>query len=176
MTSPNPFQDAVALDEGRGAIAPEADAALIARIVEDFHVPHLKDLLEAIDLARKVEERHADHANAPLGLAELLTGFFDHLSMHQAKEEAVLFPMMLRGVPDLTGPLTVMHSEHDDVRDDLARIGEITHQFTAPEEACRSWRSLYDLCSKFDRELREHIRLEETILFPRFLPAGGPHA
>lgn len=152
----------------KGTEAPEPDAMLIARIVDDFHVPHLRDLLVVIELARTVEARHADHPRAPIGLMRLLARFFDHLSLHQAKEEAVLFPMMLRGATDLSGPISVMNSDHEDVRGDLARLGEITDGFTAPPDACGSWSRLYDLCRKFDGELREHIRLEEEVLFPRF--------
>lgn len=151
-----------------GTDTPEPDALLIARIVDDFHIPHLRDLLVVIELARKVEASHADHARAPIGLMQLLVRFFDHLSLHQAKEEAMLFPMMLRGVEDLSGPISVMNSDHEDVRSDLARLTEITDGFTAPPDACGSWTKLYDLCRKFDGELREHIRLEEDVLFPRF--------
>jgi len=150
------------------AEASEPDALLIARIVDDFHIPHLRDLLVVIELARKVEARHAEHSRVPVGLMQLLARFFDHLSLHQAKEEAVLFPMMLRGVGDLSGPIGVMSSEHDVVRSDLARLREITDDFTAPNDACGSWTRLYDLCRKFDRDLREHIRLEEDVLFPRY--------
>lgn len=154
----------------------EPDALLIARIVDDFHIPHLRDLLVVIELARKVEARHAEHARAPVGLMQLLVRFFDHLSLHQAKEEAVLFPMMLRGVSDLSGPIGVMGGEHDDVRNDLARLREITDDFAAPKDACGSWTRLYDLCRKFDGDLREHIRLEEEVLFPRYSRSvmGGP--
>lgn len=147
----------------------EPDAQLIARIINDFHVPHLRDLLQAIDTARKVEAVHADHDEAPLGLAALLTSFFDHLSMHQAREEAVLFPMMLNGAGDLTHPVAAMNREHDDVRVDLDALGRMTRGFEPPEGACGSWRALYDLCRKFDADLREHMRLEEKVLFPRFI-------
>jgi len=165
------FQDSSALQDGADGLpsALEPDAQLIARIINDFHVPHLRDLLKAIDTARRVEARHADHCEAPLGLAALLTSFFDHLSMHQAREEAVLFPMMLNGAADLTHPVAAMTREHEDVRGDLDALRQITHGFEPPEEACGSWRALYDLCRKFDEDLREHIRLEEQVLFPRFV-------
>lgn len=163
------FQDRSA-SEDRVGLPPalEGDAALIARIISDFHVPHLRDLLIATDAARKVEARHADHGEAPVGLAALLMSFFAHLSVHQSREEAVLFPMMLNGTADLTHPIAAMTKEHEDVRRDLDALRQITHGFETPQEACGSWRGLYDLCRKFDADLREHMRLEEEVLFPRF--------
>lgn len=149
-------------------LALETDARLIGRIVADYHVPHLRDLLHALDGARKIEARHGDHPQAPAGLTALLTKLFDHLSFHQAREEAVLFPMMLNATVKLVHPISVMTAEHEDVRRDLAELARITRGFEAPEDACSTWRGLYERCRTFDAELREHIRLEEEVLFPRF--------
>ena len=149
--------------------AAEPTAELIARILKDYHVPHLRDLLEAIDLARRVEERHGGHAQAPVGLAALLGEIFEHLGVHQAREEAVLFPAMLAGARNLAGPLAVMDADHRDVGLQLGELERLTHGFEAPEEACGTWRRLYALCRQFHRDLQDHIRLEDEVLFPRFL-------
>lgn len=163
------FQDRSDLDQlSEPPLALETDARLIGRIVDDYHVPHLQDLLQALDGARKIEARHGDHPLAPVGLTALLTRLFDHLSFHQAREEAVLFPMMLNATVKLAHPIQVMTAEHEDVRRELIELARITHGFKAPEGACSTWRGLYECCRTFDAELREHIRLEEEVLFPRF--------
>ena len=164
------FQDRSEFQDLAADLPPalETDARLIGRIVNDYHVPHLRDLLVALESSRKVEARHRHHPQAPEGLTDLLTRFFDHLSIHQAREEAVLFPMMLKGAPNLSHPILAMVIEHQDVRQDLCELAQITRGFTPPEDACGSWLGLYDLCRKFDADLREHIRLEEEVLFPRF--------
>jgi regulator of cell morphogenesis and NO signaling len=146
----------------------ESDADLIGRIVEVYHVPHLRDLLEAIELARRVEARHCEHPQAPAGLAKLLSEIFDHLAIHQAREETVLFPAMLNRGRNLIHPMMAMATEHDDVRANLAELRRLTGGFEPPAEACGSWRALYAVCGKFDADMREHIRLEEEVLFPRF--------
>lgn len=166
MTKPLAAADQPVADQSH---AEQSDASLIAHIVEDFHVPHLRDLLAAIDLARKVEVVHAAHPEVPAGLTELLQEFFDHLSEHQAKEEAILFPMMLRGARGLSGPISVMNSDHDDIRGALERLAVLTRTFVVPADGCGSWRRLYELCGGFHRDLREHLRLEEQVLFPRHL-------
>lgn len=147
----------------------ETDAHLIARIINDFHVPHLAVLISAQDMARRVEAVHADHFRAPLGLAALLGAFFEILSVHQAREEAVLFPMMLRGARQLAAPIAMMDADHDEVRAALVRLSDLTDEFTPPEDACGTWRALYAQCRQFDQDLREHIRLEDQVLFPRFM-------
>jgi regulator of cell morphogenesis and NO signaling len=148
----------------------ETDAELIQRLIERYHVPHLRDLVTAVELARRVEARHAGAPGCPVGLADRLSQVFDHLSQHQAREETVLFPAMLAGGgPMLAFPMAVMAAEHDAVREALSDLQRLTNGFVPPAGACGSWIGLYDLCRKFDGELREHVRLEDEVLFPRFL-------
>jgi regulator of cell morphogenesis and NO signaling len=42
-----------------------------------------------------------------------------------------------------------------------------------PEEACAKWRELYRALAELERELMEHIALENSVLFPRALEEGG---
>jgi regulator of cell morphogenesis and NO signaling len=147
----------------------ETDANLIARIVNDFHVPHLGVLVSAQDLARRVEAAHAAHPQAPIGLAVLLGTLFETLSVHQAREESVLFPMMLRGATHLAAAIAMMGGDHDEVRAALTRLRRLTGDFTPPHDACGSWRTLYAQCRQFESDLCEHIRLEDEVLFPRFI-------
>lgn len=146
----------------------EPDAHLIRRIVENYHGPHLHDLRAAIDLSHKVEARHSGHPSAPDGLAGLLTETFDHLAAHQAREEAILFPAMLSGMIDFLPWISDIGGEHDDVRGRLEALKQTAGGYQVPADACSTWLELYGLCGKLDAELREHIRLEEEVLFPRF--------
>lgn len=159
--------------DGAAALEPlppalEADADLIARIIRDFHVPHLGDLVRILALAQRVEARHGDRDDAPQGLADVLAGLFEALSIHQAREESVLFPMMLRGAGRLAEPIAAMAGDHHQVEKALVELARLTRGFVPPADACGSWRSLYEQCRDFDAALREHIRLEEQVLFPRF--------
>lgn len=152
------------------AEAPCEPAALIAHILERYHKVHMVELPEAIGLARKVEAVHADHPNCPPGLADHLALMTDDLQGHQHKEEAVLFPMMLNGGHPMIGhPIARMAAEHQDVAEQLLRLAILTHDFAPPDDACTSWRALYQACRKLDADLREHMHLENNILFPQFL-------
>ncbi|WP_339930242.1 iron-sulfur cluster repair di-iron protein [uncultured Brevundimonas sp.] len=153
-----------------GTAAPAETADLIAHIIERYHKVHRVEFPEAIRLARRVETVHQAKADCPRGLAELLTLMFDDLEDHQHKEEAVLFPAMVHGgTPTLRYPIAQMMQEHVELGEQLAFMADLTDDFTPPEGACNTWRALYAACSKLDTDLREHVHLENNILFQRFL-------
>ena len=65
------------------------DNTLIDHIITNYHDRHRRDLPELIALAAKVENRHLDKAECPVGLSQLLVQIFDELSSHMQKEEQV---------------------------------------------------------------------------------------
>ena len=88
------------------------------------------------------------------------------------KEEQVLFPMLQMGMgPQASTPIQVMRYEHDQHAEALEQLLSLTNQITPPAEACNTWRSLYRELSAFHADLREHIRLENDILFARAAPS-----
>lgn len=150
--------------------APTAPPALIAHILRRYHEVHMAEFPEAIGLARRVEAVHGAHPRCPTGIADHLALMADDLEGHQRKEEGVLFPMMLNGgSPMIAHPIARMTDEHRDVVEQLRQLAVMTNDFTPPEGACTSWRALYAMCSKLDADLREHMRLENDVLFPQFI-------
>ncbi|MFZ5671010.1 MAG: hemerythrin domain-containing protein [Pseudomonadota bacterium] len=143
---------------------------LIEHIIARYHEVHRRELPEAVRLARKVEAVHGAAQGAPVGLADHLALIAADLEEHQQKEEQVLFPMMLMGgAPMIRFPIGRMMAEHEEVREQLARLSELAGRFVPPEGACGSWRELCRLCGKIHDDLIEHMRLENEVLFPRFL-------
>jgi regulator of cell morphogenesis and NO signaling len=156
------------------AVAPQTPPAeigeLIAFILERYHQTHRRELPEAIRLARKVEALHAQSADCPTGLADHLAMIADDLESHQQKEEKVLFPLMTQGgSAAIRFPIDRMMAEHRDVDVQLEQLEALTADFVPPRDACRTWRQLYRLCGKIDADLREHMRLENEVLFARFI-------
>lgn len=142
---------------------------LIDYILERYHETHRRELAELVPLARKVETVHRDHPRAPHGLAEALEILRQTLSEHMEKEERMLFPMMRQAhTAALEGPVAMMRHEHHEHDTHLRRLEELTARFTAPQDACRSWRALYAGTSKLADDLRAHMNLENKELFPRF--------
>lgn len=153
-----------------GVHAPAETADLIAHIIARYHKMHRREFRTVIELARRVESAHHARADCPRGLANLLSDLFEDLEDHQHKEEAVLFPAMIKGLgPVLRDPIARSMLDHDELGELLDFMAELTDDFVAPEGACASWRALYAGCSKLDMDLREHVHLENNILFRRFL-------
>lgn len=163
------------------AEAATADAPLIAWdekplpelvdfILSHYHEPLRSELPRLSALARKVERVHREKATVPVGLADHLEKMLDSLERHMNKEEQVLFPAINAGRGrQAVMPVQVLEHEHEDHAEELARLRELANGFAPPEEACTTWRALYLGLEQFERELMEHIGLENNVLFPRAL-------
>ena len=62
-------------------------------------------------------------------------------------------------------------AEHVDHGENLARMRALAGDLVPPPEACTTWRALYLGLGNLERELMEHIHLENNVLFPRVLMA-----
>jgi regulator of cell morphogenesis and NO signaling len=60
-----------------------------------------------------------------------------------------------------------MLAEHDAAGGILACIRELSHDFAPPVDACPTYRGFYQALAEFEQDLRQHIHLENNILFPR---------
>ncbi len=151
--------------------APIAD--LVAFIVSRYHDRLREELPQLVELAAKVESKHADKPPCPHGLADHLVVVHQNVLMHLAKEEKILFPLILDGMGYMaSGPVRVMEQEHDDHREALLRTRALTNDLRIPEEACTSWRALYMRLDALEADLMEHIHLENNVLFPRVLESA----
>jgi regulator of cell morphogenesis and NO signaling len=62
-----------------------------------------------------------------------------------------------------------MEREHEAVGAALRRIRELTDGYTVPAEACNTWRALWRGLGALEKDLHQHIHLENNILFPKAL-------
>jgi len=154
-------------DETRWDQQPIKD--LIHHILVTFHEPLREDLFRLTALARKVYDVHRDKEPEMLSeLLEIVVGLQAELESHMAKEEQILFPMILKGRGAMAaGPISVMEHEHEYAGHALARLRELTNGYEVPAKACNTWRALWHGLATMEEELHEHIHLENNILFPR---------
>jgi regulator of cell morphogenesis and NO signaling len=145
-------------------------AELVDHVLTRFHQPLRAQLPELERMAARVESVHPDKPGCPLGLAAHLASAREELDQHMQKEEQVLFPMIASGRGAVAaGPISVMEHEHDGHAAALLRIRELTGDNQPPPHACTTWRALYVGLDALERELMEHIHLENNVLFPRAL-------
>ncbi len=167
MTAPNRSE----IPAAPGLAAPAAPdvGAMIDHVVSRFHEAHRRQLPELVRLAERVETVHRDDPDAPLGLAQILRTTQGELTRHMMKEEIVVFPRMRRNVgAPLDQRLAELSAEHDAHGEALARIRALSHDFTAPEGACGSWRALAAGLAEFADDLERHVAFENDVLFPVF--------
>lgn len=141
---------------------------LIDHLLARYHARHREQLPELIRLASRVEQVHGHHLHCPNGLADLLRDIQQELENHMLKEEQVLFPMLQMGMgPQAAMPIQVMRHEHDQHAEALEQLLGLTDRITPPSGACSTWRNLYEQLTAFHDDLREHIHLENDVLFAR---------
>lgn len=146
-------------------------ATLIDHIMTRFHEPLRSELDKLVATARQVQAAHRERHAGELGaLAEVLTNLRLELLEHMQVEEDVLFPWVRSGDARTAGEIVKRLAEdHVRAAAHLARIRELTANFAVPDDACVTWRTLLVDLRVMDDSLREHIHLENNILFPRAL-------
>jgi regulator of cell morphogenesis and NO signaling len=156
-------------------------ASLISYIVEKHHAYCGEEGLRLQPLLEKVVSRHGDRHPELAQVQEAFTSLRNELSMHLMKEEQMLFPYIIAFEEQATrqsapprapfgtvqNPVRMMVDEHDDAGHLLKEIRGLTRSFTAPPDACTSFKALYQGLEAFEVDLHQHIHLENNILFPR---------
>lgn len=150
-------------------------AQLIAHLLDRYHAAHRREVPRLWQMAQKVERVHGDKPECPRGLADHLARLGQELEEHMQKEEKVLFPLLLAGAgAAAAGPIHCMMAEHDEHGRNLARTRELAHDLVPPASACGTWRALYLGLAELEREVMEHVHLENHVLFPQAV--GAPLA
>jgi regulator of cell morphogenesis and NO signaling len=177
MTRSN-SQDTSALDF-QNASLPE----LIEHILNTHHV-FTKSEMDRLDaLAGKVISAHGGNHPELIHLGELFKRLCDDLKPHMFKEEQVLFPYivaMTQAVEKdqtrpfapfgtVNNPIRVMLREHDTAGQILRELRALTSDYKVPPDACISYQTLYEALENFERDLHQHIHLENNLLFPKAL-------
>lgn len=147
-----------------------------AAIVSTYHAFTREELATFQPLAAKVHSVHGDRRPELAEVKKLVGELSGDMLPHMLKEEQVLFPyveQMEKGQPTtpffgtVRNPVRMMMLEHDRVGELLARLREITEEFTPPESACFSYRELYRRLAEFETLTHEHIHVENNLYFPR---------
>jgi regulator of cell morphogenesis and NO signaling len=132
-------------------------------------------------LIAKVVGVHGKNHPELLTVQAIFAALSEELQLHLMKEEQILFPYVLRmeesviaseiAPPAMFGtvmnPIRMMIQEHDGAGDALRSLRSATGDYSVPEDACVSYRTLYQALQDFEKDLHQHIHLENNILFPR---------
>lgn len=156
-------------------------ASLINHIVQKHHAYCREECLRLEPLLAKVVSKHGEHHPELHQIQELFFSLRNELSMHLMKEEQMLFPYIIsleesakhKSVPPrapfgtVQNPIRMMVQEHDNAGHLTKEIRGLAQNFVTPEEACNSFKALYQGLEAFEADLHQHIHLENNLLFPR---------
>jgi regulator of cell morphogenesis and NO signaling len=156
-------------------------ADLIVHITTTHHVFVREECPRIEALAAKVVGVHGGNHAELLQVQEIFSALAKELSVHLMKEEQILFPYVVRleessvaGEPappamfgTVVNPIRMMMQEHDGAGEALRTLRSVTNDYSAPADACISYRTLYSALQGFEADLHQHIHLENNILFPR---------
>ncbi len=156
-------------------------ADLISHINSTHHVFVRSECPRIQALAQKVVGVHGKNHPELQQVQEVFSTLSGELSLHLMKEEQILFPYVVRmeesvlaGEPappamfgTVMNPIGMMMQEHDGAGDALRSLRSLTSDYKVPDDACISYRTLYEALQGFEADLHQHIHLENNILFPR---------
>jgi regulator of cell morphogenesis and NO signaling len=146
-------------------------AALVQRIVSTHH-EYLRRAMPFVGaLAQKVARVHGDHNPKLRTLNECVGSLIGELGPHLDSEEQSLFPALTAAQPDVArakAELGTMHQEHLAVGALLEQIRVATEDFSLPDWACNSYRTLFAELAQMEADILRHVHLENHVLMPRF--------
>jgi regulator of cell morphogenesis and NO signaling len=158
------------------------DIGFLTDYIINIHHQYVKETTPfVIELANKVAKVHGAEHPEVITVAQLFNKVGQDLMLHLDKEEKILFPFIKElaavqrnggSIPEsafgnVSNPIQMMESEHEEAGEALHTIREITNNFTLPAGACNSYTILYKKLNEYENDLHRHVHLENNILFPK---------
>lgn len=146
--------------------------------IEEVHHAYLQIALPRISaLIRKVVQAHGDKHPHLARVQTVFEAMRSELEQHMVKEEQILFPLCrnLEATENpfsfnqmrVHNPVGVMIAEHEEAGAALKEMRTLTNDYTPPSNACNTFRAMLHALEECERDLHQHIHLENNILFPR---------
>jgi regulator of cell morphogenesis and NO signaling len=154
---------------------------LVDYVINNHH-QYVRRMIPIVSLhADKVAAVHGQNHPEMIEVADLFLAVREELEGHMMKEERILFPYIKQiyaakqnnsqasppPFGTIQNPIRMMEAEHTSAGNAMGRIRELSDNFTAPADACNTFKALYSELKEFEEDLHKHIHLENNILFPK---------
>ncbi len=151
---------------------------LIGHILATYHGPLREELPRLDGMCRKVLRAHGGRDPEKFqALVDVFDGLRKELESHMQDEEQRLFPLVLQSAGDQAGDaIDELVHEHEAAGEALRTLRRLCDDYVVPEGACNTWRALWHGLAELEKDLHEHIHLENNILFPRALEKAAVQA
>lgn len=162
-------------------------AFLVDYILANHHAYVRAALPAILAHARKVADTHGERHPEMVEVARTFERVVAEMTQHMMKEEQILFPyvksLAAQAEADcpaspspfgtVANPIRMMEAEHESAGGAMRRIRELTGGYAPPDDACTTYRATLAELEEFERDLHQHVHLENDILFPRALEMEG---
>lgn len=154
---------------------------LIDHVVARHHTFLRANTAQDAAYARKIAVVHGGHHPELVQMTAVFDELAAALTTHLNEQEDVVFPAIRQaeaggGDPALEGGAgTLSHDVETLARENavldvaLDRMRDLAMGYALPPDACSTWVLTYRRLQTFEADLREHIRLENDILFPKVI-------
>jgi regulator of cell morphogenesis and NO signaling len=171
--------------EQRGANSPDPTSLSLSRLIQHIVRVHHQNVRQRLprllELAGSVAQEHGEQMPEFKQVAAAIDELHSEMREHFRKEEGVLFPYIMHmdetSTPvfrppqacfrNVSEPVLVMAQEHESAGLLMAELKRLTSGYAAPDCAFPMVKAFYAELRNFAENLREHIRLENEVLFPR---------
>ena len=150
-------------------------------IVNRHHAFVRTELVRLKELLAKVCSVHSAHHPELFQIRDIFFRLQADLTDHMLKEERILFPYIEKletavssgeqapksAFGSVRNPVRMMMQEHDEAGQALRSLREVSSNYQVPGDGCISFRTLYQALEEFEKDLHQHVHLENNILFPR---------
>jgi len=171
--------------EESGATAPDPASLPLSRLIQHIvrlhHQNVRQELPRLTEMAGKIAAKRGDRAPELERIAELLEKLHREMLAHIHKEEQVLFPFIAQMDQDsvvtyppahacfrsVSFPIFMMEQEHESADHIMDELRNLTRGFEPPEWGCITHIALFAGIREFESELKQHVHLENDVLFPR---------
>lgn len=152
---------------------------LVDYIIEKHH-GYVKKNLPVIQ--RHIEKVVTKHGKIYPEMKKVKTYFNEitrDFEQHMFKEETILFPRIKKteeafntgnpAIENIQAPIQVMEHEHDVAHMLMEEIKNVTNNYSSPLNTCTTFRVCLEELKIFEKDLHQHVHLENNILFPKAL-------
>lgn len=155
---------------------------LLAEYVQKTHHRYVEKQTQIIKpYLDKICEVHGEQHPELFKIKALFNETAVAMAAHMKKEELILFPFIKKMVNSeedgnnlippsfktVENPVAMMKEDHDAEGERFREIAKLSSNYTAPEDACNTYRVSFGLLQDFENDLHKHIHLENNILFPK---------
>jgi regulator of cell morphogenesis and NO signaling len=146
--------------------------AVLSAYIEDTHHGYLRKVLpETVELLNTVLRVHGKNHRELFEIYRLFGQLKTDLEQHLLKEETILFPILDKVDDNRSEVISVTDeiiNEHEAAGEILRELREISNNYTLPEGACKTYEKTYSLLEDIEKDLHQHIHLENNILLKEY--------